>query len=386
MNEEVQKIFTKLEEYISKEKWKGWDPFDALNSKLLKSLTLNNKLLGIFFTHLLKKLPLNLRGVLGIKRDYNPKAIGLFASGYLLNYQRTSDKRYLERAKFFIDWLIDNFSKGYSGYCWGYNFDWPNRAFYAKKGIPTIVNTSFIANAFIDAYKMLDNEKYLRIARSSCDFIIKDLNRFIENDTFCFSYTPIDNSRIHNANILGSALLARVYSLTKEDILLDYCDKSVRFTVKHQNDNGSWYYGEAKNQKWIDLFHTGYVLESLENYIRFTGNRDYEENLKTGFDFFLENFFENGVPKYYHNQVYPIDVHCSAQAIITLLKLKRLDGNSTELAKKVAAWTIKNMHDERDYFYYQKYRHYINKIPYMRWIQAWMFKALIMLLKEEGID
>ena len=379
-SEEIWNALRKLETWLKSEQYRGWDPHDGLNSPLLKALTFKNRYLGIAVFQFFKRCPVNLRPLFGIRKEFNSKGVGLFLSAYLKKYDLTKDGEDLKRARLFFRWLEENASKGYSGYCWGYNFDWPNRAFYAKKGTPTIVNTSFIANAFIDAYQLLGDEKYLRIATSSCDFIMKDLNRFIEDDAFCFSYTPMDNSRIHNANILGAALLARVYSLTKEDVLRDYSGKSVRFMVKHQNDDGSWYYGEAENQRWIDLFHTGYVLDALGDYIRFTGKQNYEDNLKRGFDFFLGHFFvKNGIPKYYHNQLYPVDVHCSAQAILTLLKLRRLNEGNIQLAPKVALWTIENMQHERGYFYYQEHKHYTNKIPYMRWSQAWMFKALVYL-------
>ncbi len=46
------------------------------------------------------------------------------------------------------------------------------------------------------------------------------------------------------------------------------------------------------------------------------------------------------------------------------------------LADKVLNWTIANMQDKKGYFYYQKYRFYKIKIPYIRWSQAWMFYAL----------
>ena len=95
-------------------------------------------------------------------------------------------------------------------------------------------------------------------------------------------------------------------------------------------------------------------------------------------------FLPNGIPKFYKNSVYPIEPHCSAQAIIVFCKLSELYGQDCiEFAKKVAYWTIDNMMDSEGYYYYQKNRFYLNKISYMRWVQAWMFKALSYLLSVE---
>ena len=47
-----------------------------------------------------------------------------------------------------------------------------------------------------------------------------------------------------------------------------------------------------------------------------------------------------------------------------------------ELAKKVMDWTIKNMQDEKGYFYYQLKKGMSSKISYMRWSNAFMFCAM----------
>jgi hypothetical protein len=48
--------------------------------------------------------------------------------------------------------LQSNRTSGYSGYCWGFNFDWQDIKRFARKGLPTIVVTATVANAFLDLY------------------------------------------------------------------------------------------------------------------------------------------------------------------------------------------------------------------------------------------
>ena len=95
---------------------------------------------------------------------------------------------------------------------------------------------------------------------------------------------------------------------------------------------------------------------------------------------------ENGCPKYYHNSLYPIDIHCSAQGIVTCLKLNQYDIKSLEIAGNIAKWAIENMQDKKGYFYYQKTKWFTNKIPYIRWSQAWMYYALAFYLSKTEID
>lgn len=271
---------------------------------------------------------------------------------------------------------------------WGYSFDWQSQAFFLPKYTPTVVATSFVANAFLDAHRAFKEKQFLKIARSSCDFICCDLNRTHGEKSFCFSYSPLDRTTIHNANILGAHLLARTASFTGEDELKKTAQESIRFVIDHQNSDGSWYYGIHPHHRWIDNFHTGFVLECLFDYIDFSSELELKPNLTRGLKFYLDNFFlADGTPKYYHNRIYPIDIHSCAQSIITLVKLAPVGGRNQELTEKVAHWTLASMQDSQGYFYFQKRGFYTNKIAYMRWSQAWMLKALVtMLTSHKGFN
>ena len=141
----------------------------------------------------------------------------------------------------------------------------------------------------------------------------------------------------------------------------------------------SWVYGELKIQSWKDSYHTGFNLESLNEYYKYSKDEDVIPVIKKGFNYYINNFFtDSGIPKYYHNNIYPIDIHSPAQLIVTLVNLEKFIENRI-LVNKVITWTIKNMYDEKGYFYYQKKKYFKSKIPYMRWSQAWMMHSMILL-------
>jgi len=52
------------------------------------------------------------------------------------------------------------------------------------------------------------------------------------------------------------------------------------------------------------------------------------------------------------------------------------DGLCAEYAKHGVEFLLDKMWDERGFFYFRKGRFMTNKIPYMRWSQAWGFHAL----------
>ena len=98
----------------------------------------------------------------------------------------------------------------------------------------------------------------------------------------------------------------------------------------------------------------------------------------------MNNFFGiDGESKYYNNSLYPIDIHSSSMALAYLSKYVK---NERGLIDKIYKWKIANMFSEKGYFYFRKNKNYINKIPYMRWSQAWALFGLseYFLFNENG--
>jgi len=386
-----------LEGYVRDNDFSGYDPYDALNSK--KLLKINNKSVRVLLTQLFVYSPVNFRNFFNIKPDKNPKAIGLFLSSYCRFYRSglITKKDFDDLTSKLVNYLLKNNSRGYSGYCWGFNFNWQDVNRYAKKWTPTIVVTSYVGNSFLDLYEITKDEKYLKIANGICNFILKDLNITKTEEGICLSYTPIDKQMVHNANCLGAAFLSRVYSFTKEEKLLSFSRRAFGFSITHQKDDGSWPYSidpvthKVRNQ--ID-FHQGFILDSLIDFIKYVGTNDkkYTQSLMKGSEFYINLQFENFErSKWRLPWSFPVDIHHQAQGIITLSKLYDLfkKENYLDFAKKIAEWTVENMQDEMGYFYYQKWPFLTNKIPYIRWSQAWMMLALSSLLhskKEECYD
>jgi len=379
-----------LYSYCQEENYKGWDLFDGLNSKIFKcSPFYRAQILRLAWIQFLKRSPVNFRRITLVPKDYNAKGLALFASGLV-----SSGK--MEEAKSILEQLKEMRCSGYAGISWGYNFDWQARAFYVPVGTPNMVTTVFVANAFLDYlsapqrnglgipqgkdYTDSRAKGYLDLAVSACEFILSDLILFEEENKLCFAYIPGEEARVHNANMLGAALLARVYSYTGGQDYLEKSKKAMNYSVSALNQDYSWPYGELLHHQFVDNFHTGFNLVALKDWMNLTGEDIWDEELKNAYKYFLDTFWlEDGCPKYYHNSLYPIDIHCSAQGIVTCLKMREYDDRGLPMAKKIARWAIAHMQDKAGYFYYQKTRWYTNKISYMRWSQAWMFYALCFL-------
>jgi rhamnogalacturonyl hydrolase YesR len=303
------------------------------------------------------------------------------AWGYITMFRLTEDQQYKDKAVRCLDWLERNKSPGYAKHSWGNHFDFSSRSGKLVRFEPIIVWSALIGQAYLDAYEFFDDSRYLDIAISICDWIL-DLPREKTSKGTCLSYVAYGQESIHNSNMLGAAILARTFKMTNEGKYLDVAREAMKYSCSRQLPDGAWYYGEAGNCHWIDNFHTGYNLDSLKCYIDATEDKTFEENLRHGFEFFKNNFFEgNGRPKYYHNRTYPVDSQCASQAIETLANFSEYDASSLELALKVAEWTIDNMQDKEGFFYYRQYPLGIKaKTPMLHWAQATMYRALINLM------
>ena len=390
----MQKVidsFRLLREYCEREGFKGWDPYDGLNSKVFQALPFLKKsaLCRLVVIQGFKRCPINLRRIALVPKEYNAKGIGLFLSGYCNLYNAVKANPKLanslgsaESLKTQInelaELLISLQSNGYSGACWGYNFDWQaRRLFLFPKFTPTVVATNFCATALMESFEITGEKKYLEIALSAANFVINDLHRSNYKDGFLFSYSPLQgNDTVFNASLLGSRLLSFCYKYTGNEEYRKLAEQSIKACCAGQKGNGAWVYGMLPVQSWVDSFHTGYNLDALIAYQEQTADDKYNKYIEKGFEYYIQNFFESdGTPKYYDNRTYPIDIHCPGQLLVTLARLHKTE-EYKNIAEKVINWTIRNMQDKKGYFYYQLKPGVSSKISYMRWSNAFMFNAL----------
>lgn len=377
-NSEIYESILRLSGWLEKNDYRGYDTFDGLNARFVRPLTFENKFLRTVLQQGVRRFPINLRPLLGVAKGHSTKGMGFLARSFIRLHRATGEKMWADKAEFSLQWLIDNQSIGYSGACWGNHFDYQSRGFYLPKGVPTVVWTSLIGHAFLDGYDHFQKDRYLQIAVSACEHILRDLNTYPEGEGTCISYIPAQKCLVHNANTLGASLLARTYSYTRDESYRVLAQKAVQYTAQHQGPDASWYYGEKANLHWVDSFHSAYVLDSFKHYGEATGDRSFDEKLKSGYEYWKKTFFlPDGTARYYNYKTLPIDIQCSSQAIDTLVFFSDRDPEGVPLALKVAQWTIMNMQDRSGYFYYRRYSPWlVNKTPTLHWGQATMMCAL----------
>jgi len=379
-----QQVLFALIEYIENEKYAGYDPYDALMGKC--KFKIFGKWGPALAVQFIKRNPINLRPLFGIKKSINPKAIGLMLQAYCILYEITKEKKWLDQSHLFFSWLCEHQSSDYKGVSWGYPFTWANPEKKLPVFTPTAVVTGFVIRGIFAYYKLTKIPEALEMMRGAVDFVLDELHITKNDDGVCFSYTHFKQDCCYNASLLAAETLARMCAVSHDHTLYNLSCKAVDFVVSHQHSDGRWNYS-IDLQKGIERaqidFHQGYVLESISNIMELLQIKSakYSDAITKGSDYYYsKQFFPHGQSRWRLPKVYPVDIHNQSQGIITFTRLGKFNPLFSSFAHKIADWTISHMLSEQGYFYYQKHYLFTNRISYMRWSQAWMLLALTTLM------
>jgi len=377
----IKEIILHCYRELRKSGYRGYDPYDCLNSSLTRILP--GKYLKIASTQFLVYSPVNLRSLLGIKKGINPKSMGLILSS-LSMLKRLEDSE-IDRETSSDDikvarWIMENHIKSYSGPCWGYHFPWQDLDKYIPRNQPSIVVSSFIGHSLLDHYEIHRDESIGPFVRGICDFIVKDLNIYRDGNGICFSYSPFDRNVVHNANLLGASFLLRYSEMFSDNRYLDSAVEAYEFTLSYQNPDGSWFYsmdtnGKGGGRKQFD-FHQGFVIDSLLLYHRFNDEKRVEKAISRGAEFYRRSFRNDEVSYFRYPRKWPVDIHNQAQGIITFSKLSSMNGKFKRTHDRILKWTLDNMLLKNGDFIHQKWPMISNRIQYSRWNRSWMLNAL----------
>lgn len=370
--------------YLVRERFRGYDPYDALMSPIFKlPIFRSNKLVRLGAQQALRRLPINIRPFLRIPRGYNPVTLGLAVQGYSYLYAVDSQNAdyYRAQALTCIDELKRMRTSGQTGACWGYDFPWESRYGRLPAFAPTIVATGTITNGLFVAYELIGIEEAFSLCSSASKFVLHDLERTVELDgSFCWGYFPSDRQQVINATMKGARLCAQVHSVSHDDDLAEAALLTAQFAANHQREDGAWPYAVRDVRSWVDNFHTGYVLECFREYARRTGDNQFEQTIEKGWNYYRTHFLERDcVPRYFDTRTYPVDITACAESIVTLCEF-----NDVAARDRTALWVIRNMQTADGAFIYQIRKTHTNRIQYMRWAAAWMFAALARLAYERA--
>lgn len=375
--------------YVEKENFKGYDPYDTLNGWV--PFHWLGKWGPAVATQIQKRNPINIRPLLGIKKDYNPKGMGLFLKAYCNLYRKTGDQVYLDKAGWIFKWLMAQYSRGYSGMAWGYNFPWASSSEYKEAFLPSVVVTGHVVDGIFAYYELTKDESARQALISAAAYVSGDIPVTEFETGISFAYTHRSKGACYNASLHAAEIILRaclVQGVQPDERI----DQAVRFVLSKQKADGSWYYSynpeTSTERKQID-FHQGFVLVSLHHIKQYCDflQDDITRAIEKGLTFYRnEQFLPSGQSLWRLPKKWPVEIHNQAQGIITFSLLKDYHPGNLDFADIISRWTIDHMQDPSGFFYYRKYPWFTNKIPFIRWGQAWMLLALSELVPEVTRD
>lgn len=375
----IQSIIDQALNDAAANNYAGFDPYDALNTSW--RIFNRGKWMPVLLIQAMKRNPVNMRRMLGIKKGHNPKGIGLLLEASVLMEQSNPGK-YRSTIDRLIRLLEETQTEGYNGTCWGYNFDWASPVKTLPAGSPTVVVTGFIAKGLYEAVQLGNNPAAERLFRGIEDFVAVDLPRFSDETGLCISYSTVKKDCCFNASLLAAGYLARLFHLTEREELREEAISLVNFVVARQKSNGVWAYSidldSGKERTQID-FHQGFILDSITEVMEFLGERPphWLDAVKKGSEFYFKEQFSKGGRSYFRlPRKYPTDVHHQAQGIISATKLSNEFPEYAFRAETMVKWALKYLHDGNGRFHYRVFPAFTDKTHYLRWGQAWMVLAL----------
>ncbi|MBN2012313.1 hypothetical protein JW960_23490 [candidate division KSB1 bacterium] len=380
MKSEIFEILKKSLAYIDENGLESYDPFDALTSPIILKLTFNNSLLKRYAIQAVKRLPVNVRPCLKIKKKIHVMSMAHLVLYECLEYHDSGESQHKSLIEKYINIIKQNAIDHERYYSWGLGFRYSTRFVDTHSNTPNIFTTLNIANSLIEAAQILENDECIYIAEKAGSFIIERLGFVKEESALWFKYYPDQMIPVYNVNAMVGAFFLNLWKITSNDEYKDFSQKAILFIEKHQNNDGSWYYARDDAGKWIDGFHTGYILESLLFYLSEFNDSRVAHSLAIGANFYKDYLFtDDGLPKYQSISVLPMDSQNFAQAIQTLAKLSVYDNDFLTYANKAYEWSIQYLfRDLGDIGYFIAARNKLlkNQNYYLRWSQAPMILAM----------
>ena len=95
---ELYASIARLCDWIEANDYRGYDTFDGLNARFVRPLTFETKALRMLLQQGIRRFPVNLRPLLGVRRSHSTKAMGFFARGFIRLHDATGERAWREKA------------------------------------------------------------------------------------------------------------------------------------------------------------------------------------------------------------------------------------------------------------------------------------------------
>lgn len=304
----IEQVIHLINSNITRNGVKRYDFADVRGSKFAKVSSITGKIIYKILLLMDSLFPIGTRKLLGIEKTYFPTTFSHLAESYMLfdiiGFEEVQEKRAIELLEMSLNVYYYN---NEIGPCWFYNenHEFLNSSSVDKVSTMPLHGLARLNIALIKASKLYGELKFIEIAVDTALFTLKQhqLQKF-DDGRISISYFYNSNDSTINVNtefLQWISMIPTEYRTTELNSILNGI---LKFVIKEQNEDGSWYYYSKKHMAFygntpsIDCHHTGtvlsnllYVLEnesSLEDELR---NR-LKYSIEIGYEFYINSFFD----------------------------------------------------------------------------------------------
>lgn len=309
-----------------------------------------------------------------------------FAMGFAYLNQVTGERHYLDRAIHFLGVLEATRCPGFKQYCWGYPFDWQTKAGIIPRGTPLITITPYCYEAFATVYRIDRQQHWLEVMRSTADHVLYEY-RDVETGPGAASctYTPDFREKVVNASAYRAFTLFDAWRQFGDERFREIAERNLNFVLQSQQSDGSWTYSMDGVHRFVDHFHTCFVLKALAKIEALTGHGGCRAAIARGVDFYLRNLFDKeGLPRpfaraprliVYRRELYDC-AECINLGVLLRGRFPALDAAVDHTIDEITRnWQLPDGH-------FRSRRLLIgwDNVPMHRWGQSEMFRSLALTL------
>lgn len=246
---------------------------------------------------------------------------------------------------------------------------------------------------FLKIFQKNNRSEYLKMAESVANYFVNAHPKDICGpEEVYFRYVPTLSEEIFNCSAMISAFLVEFGNTVGNRLYEDLGIRGLKHVIGAQNPDGSWFYGRSRRFRYVDNFHTAFVLTALCMARSHYGPGRLEAALDRGLSFYRRHLFKRINPKELRpvhflkryppinsNIIQQVDLRDAASAMILFSCLGKT-GEYVKDADDVLRWTLKYMRlssgfsPEITWFWR-------NKIPYIEY-QAYMFLAIVLYYRK----
>ena len=246
--------------------WRSYDPFDLLLSPVGETVRLRSALAARLIVQMGKRSGSAVRALAGAKPHEEPKVYADFISAYSLLGSALECRWARERLPALCERLAQLGTTTAKGPAWGLSFPYASRFVSVAAGTPNAYTTISCVSALASAGRCLGDERLVELAVAGARTIVDHLGLVRRDGRTWFRYWPDDDACIINVHALIAAAFGELGRIGGDERLVDLAQLAARTVLDAQRPDGSFPYALDARGRFVDAFHTGFVLEGLTRF------------------------------------------------------------------------------------------------------------------------